>query len=336
MRAGEIVSVKVTFKEISEICGVSLGTVDRAINNRPGIHPETRARILEVAKQLGYRPHLLARSLATGSTMTIGVVVPNLTNSFFSELAEVIQKGARRAGYYVYLMLSEYDSVEEMESLERLRSLNVDGIIMTSVNRGRSFDAYLTSLATPVVSVSNRISKRRAWVGIDDYSATRDAMRFVLSKGYERIIFVTENRGPGKVSNLYCDERRIRGYKDALQASALDAPPTVVSDDAMLAMLDSGGALDGKRTCIACSCDEVALNILNALRTRGIAVPAEVGLTGFDNLDQLEYVVPRLTTVAYPMERIGEEAFKSVLDEINGRAGGSRTLEHLIVEGETV
>ena len=328
--------MKVTIKEIAAICGFSIGTVDRAMHDRKGINPKSRERVLAVAQQLGYRPHLLARSLVTGFTMTIGAVVPNLKNPFFSELVEVIQKKARTAGYHVYMMLSEFDPKEEIASLDRLRALNVDGIAIMPVNRGRAFQAYLKSLATPIVTIANRVSKQWTWVGIDDRAAVRDAVRYVMSKGYARIIFVTQQQDPRSLQSLYCDDQRILGYKDALHEAEGSPAPCVVTDEAMIRMIEETQLAGCERTCIVASCDAVALEVMSVLKAHRIAIPETVGLMGMDNLEELKYITPRLTTVASPIQKIGEQAFDYLLETIKGECIDSRVLEHRIVEGETV
>jgi LacI family transcriptional regulator len=330
------VRVKVTIKEIAQISGVSLGTVDRALNGRTGINAETRERVLGVAKQLGYRPHLLARSLVTGSTKTIGVIVSNLRNSFFSEIVEVIQWKARASGYHVCLMLNEFYREEEEKSLDRLRSLNVDGIIMTPVSRGNAFVAYLKRLATPVITLSNRVSKSWPWVGIDEHAAVRDGVRYVLSKGYTRVLFVLQSREEGKVQSLYVDEQRVQGYRDSLAEAGGAIAAEVFQDVDLFRKIGEDPSFLGPRTCIVCSCDSVALEALNILKANGISVPSRVGLMGFDNVDELKYITPLLTTISYPFEQMGEVAFDSLMEAIKGRDVGSRTLSHTLIKGETV
>jgi LacI family transcriptional regulator len=329
--------LKVTIKQIASICGLSIGTVDRALNGRSGINDATRRRVLELAKQLGYRPHLLARSLVTGSTMSIGVIVPTLRNPFFSELVEVIQIRARAAGYHLYMMLSEFDPEQEENALERARALNADGIIIMPINRGRSFQAYMKSLATPVITISNRVSQQLPWVGIDDRLAQRDAVRFVISRGYRSIVFVTLEKGPGpNALPFYSDEQRIHGYRDALREADGGFTPLVVTDAAMIALIGETRLRDQPRPCIVCSCDAVALEVMTALKRQGLQIPDDVGLMGFDNLDELKYITPRLATVSSPIKRIGEEAFDAMLQALQGETSINRVLEHQLIEGETV
>ncbi len=326
---------RITSRRIAAICGVSIGTVDRALNNRPEISARTRERILAAARRLGYRPHLLARGLVTGTTMSIGVVMPNLRNPFFSELVEVIHTKARKAGYRLYLMLSEFNRQEEIESMNRLRGLHVDGIILCPVNRGRAFEEFMAGLATPVVTVASRISRKWPWVGIDDRGAVRDAVRHVVSRGYRRIVFVTQKRIEAGSVSLHIDLQRIHGYRDALREAGRRYTPIVVTDEDMIRMAGEGFLKDGPRTCVMCSCDAVALEVLNELKRRRLRIPEAVGLMGFDNLEELKYITPKLSTVASPIGRIGEEAFDRLLAAIRGAPAGSIALDHAILEGET-
>lgn len=306
------------------------------MNKRAGISQRTRERVLGVAKQFGYRPHLPARGLVMGSTMTIGVVALTLRNPFFSELVEVIQRQARSAGYQVFLMLNEFDQQEEEASLERLIALNVDGIILSPVSRGAFFEAYLKRLSTPIVTVSSKVSDDFPWVGIDEHAAVRDSVRFVISKGYERIIFVTQSREPGKVAMLHVDEERIRGYRETLHEMHWGSPPEVYRDTEISQLIEQRDRFFRTKTCLLCTCDTVALDILNMLKAHSIEVPRMVGLMGFDNLDGLKYVSPRLTTVSYPIEAMGVSAFDCLMAGVANKSPVSRTLPHAIIEGESV
>jgi DNA-binding LacI/PurR family transcriptional regulator len=128
------------------MCGVSQGTVDRALNNRPGISKKTRRRILETAEKIGYRPHFLARSLAKGRTMTIGLIVLDLYNRFFAQLVNSIEYNARQQDYFVYLTLTGKDGNTEKACIEHLMSRQVDGLILLTVNKGLEFGKMIVKI----------------------------------------------------------------------------------------------------------------------------------------------------------------------------------------------
>ncbi len=330
-------SIKVTSNVIAEMCGVSQGTVDRALNNRPGISQKTRERILETAEKLGYRPHLLARSLAKGCTMTIGLVVFDLYNRFFAQLANAIESSARQQGYIVYLTLTDKDGDAEKACIEHLMSRQVDGLILFSVNQGTEFGEYLKNLKIPLVTLGNRIQEEFPFIGIDDYRAMKDAALHIAHKGYERIIYISPPLAYRKKSNIYAQEQRLYGYLDALKESGKGREPITIEGRDYLQKLDSINLKDGGRTAVLCSSDIYALEVLRHLEARGLSVPEDVGLMGFDNIDMLRYVKPSLATVSYPFEELGVKALECVLNQMQGNSYiTDRLLAHTIVEGSSL
>jgi len=130
--------MKVTMEMIAEICGTSRGTVDRALHGRKGINPKTREKILKVANELGYHPHLIARSLVKERTKTIGMIVFDLYNRFFAQIVNAAEEKARELGYSLYLTLTNKSLEEERRCIERLVGWRVDGIILSPVNKEKN------------------------------------------------------------------------------------------------------------------------------------------------------------------------------------------------------
>jgi LacI family transcriptional regulator len=328
--------MKVTTKEIAEICGVSIGTVDRALHHRSGIKTTTKEKILKVADDLGYRPHLLARSLKKGKTMTIGVAIFELDNPFFSQLVTAIEAHAYASGYFVYLTITDGDPQEEKEYLEHLAGLNVDGILLFPVNGGRDFAQYLKRLNTPIVTIGNRVSKTLPFVGIKDRQAIKEAVLHIAAKGYEQIIYVSpplEYRGK---ENIYSVEERLAGYKEGIAALNTRYTPVILRNKKYREQLESM-SFEASRTAILCSSDIYALEILNLFRGRGIRVPEDVGLMGFDNIKALKYVVPSLTTIGYPIQEMGYKVVDCLLAQINSTpCSAIGLLDHVIIEGESL
>ena len=206
-----------TSHEIARICGVSRGTVDRALNNRPGIKPATKEKILKVAKELNYRPDFLGQSLVKGTTMTLGIIVFDINNRIFSQLIHVMEKQARARGYSIYLTFTDKQSEIEIECIDQMVSRKVDAIIMMSVNIGGEFEAYLKSLPIPVVTFANRISDEFPYVWIHDRKAIYDAVHYIVSCGYEHLIYISPPLGIRRHTNLYTIKER---YQGLLEASA--------------------------------------------------------------------------------------------------------------------
>lgn len=329
--------MKLTTKDIARICGVSRGSVDRALNNRPGINPETKEKIIRVAEELGYRPHLLARSLVTGKTMSIGLILFDLEHRFLSQMAMTIFHRAKEKEYFTYIALTEKSKDEEIRNIERLAGLRVDGFIILPVDKGREFERFLTRLHRPVVTVGNMISNRWPFVSIDDRQAIIDSIDLVASKGYRRIIYLAPPLSTPTDVNLYAQEQRLLGYKDGLKVHPELGRPVVVKQKEYIDIIESMAFDTQERTTIMCSSDIYALRVLDRLTTRGLEVPRDVGLIGFDNIDTLEHVRPRLATVDFHIGNIGEQAVDTLLCMIAGEEVEHRiVVDHVIIPGETL
>ncbi|GAB2670240.1 LacI family DNA-binding transcriptional regulator [Paenibacillus thermoaerophilus] len=335
----------ITIKQIAELCGVSIGTVDRALNDRPGISEKTKRRILEVAREHQYRPDLTARSLARGRTMTIGVVLFDLYNRSFAQLANAIERRSRERGYIVHLTLTGKDPEMEKNCLRQLVQRKADGIILCSVNEGARFEEELRGLLTPIVTVCNRISDRWPYVGIDDRGAMKEAVGQLLRKGYRRFVYVCPPLADRGRVNIHTQEQRWIGFREALEDGA-DAvsggqgkfeTAVIAQRDYLDALRRLDLAAGTGKTAIVCSCDAYALEVMHDCRSRGLRVPEDVGIMGFDNIDMLKYVSPRLSTVHYDMEEFGTRAADSLIAWIErGEAPSVPSLAYRWIEGESV
>lgn len=328
--------MRITSRELAKICGVSIGTVDRALNNRPGINPETKERILRVGRELGYRPHLVARSLKTGKTFTVGIVVYDLDNRFFAQLVNAIENAARESEYFVYLTLSHHDLIRERGCLEHLASLNVDGVLIVPTNKGNEFIRFVKSLPVPVVTIGNRISATVPFVGLQDREAIRGTIGVIANKGYRRVIYVSPPLSYGGKENIYEVEERYEGFREGIREHSLQS--YVIRDKHFEAALSEAVKADGGRSAIMCSSDIYALECLRLLDIWGLRVPTDIGLVGFDDIDILKYVRPSLTTISYPTREIAREAFAvlKVLMDGETEACPARLIESKLILRESL
>ncbi len=307
----------ITIKEIADLCGVSTGTVDRALNNRTGISDKTKARILSIAEQMNYKPDYVAQSLARGRTMTIGVVLFDLYNRLFAQLLNAIESEARQRGYFVDVVLTDKQPETELSCLNHLVNRKVDGIILFSVNQGQDFQDYLTSLALPIVTICNRITGDWPYIGINDREAMKDATRHVLSKGYQQIVFVCPPLAYRGIRNIHTQEERLQGCLEALEPRKAEIELTIIQDRDYIQSI-AALPLERGRTAIMCTCDVHALEVLHYLQViRGLQVPEDIGVMGFDDIDVLKYVKPKLATVEYNVEAMGKLAVDSLLRHMN-------------------
>jgi len=326
----------ITSFQIAELCGVSRGTVDRALNNRPGISPRTREKILKAAEELGYRPHFLAQSLVKGRTQTLGLVMFDVQNRIFAQLFHSFEAEARKQGFFVYLALSNKDPDLEIEYINNLLDRKVDGIALHSVNKGKEFEAYLHKARVPIVSFGNQISKQFPLVWINDKVAIKEAVSLIHAKGYQHILYVSPPlRYKGK-SNIFGPEQRHKGFLEAVKEQP-DLSYTVITEKDFLAVIGHYLSLPHKRTAILCTSDMYALDVLKFLSSKNIHVPEQVGVMGFDNIDTLNYVNPALTTIDYSVDDIGTTLVESLIRKQEGhKIPNLTTISHRIIVRDSI
>lgn len=310
----------ITIKDIARACGVSLATVDRAFRNKAGISLRTRTKILEKARELGYQPNVVARNLKLGRTSEIGLIVHDLDNEFFAQLVNVIQAVCWRHQYYLRLSVSLRDPERERTVLEHMVRQNVDGIILFPTSSSREFGAFLQGLSRPIVTIANKVSPSLPFVGLSDRAIMQEVTETIIRKGFRRLIFVGPLSLDEEKANLYEIDERFAGFH-----AVVSAHPEVQHE-----MVSTNGDYVGElrridlsrpRSAIVCCSDIFALEILNDLKARGLGVPNDVGLMGFDSIYALRYITPRLSTVEYPIEQMGEIAV-SLLLQMRGPANG--------------
>lgn len=298
---------RLTTAQLAQICGVSQGTVDRALNGRAEIRPETRARILRVAAEYGYRPE------PTGTRM-IGVLVFDLENAYFSGLITELERCAQTTDASVIVMLSHKDPVRERQCLERLYRTGADGIVLCPIRTGAEYTAYLRSFHVPVVTVGNRLDGI-PHVGIDDFAAMTDVTRYVCGHGYDRLIYVSPKLPTDPSINADAPTARYRAF-----CAAARRPYTVVdSPEAVPDALEPG-----VRNAVICATDDYALSLWQLSRARGF------GLTGFDGLTLLDQMRIPLDTVVAD-RAVAAQGVLNALTQPNPR--GVTVPHRLIVRG---
>lgn len=331
----------ITTKDLAQLCNVSRTTVHRALSDTGRINPQTKELILKTAQENGYRPDLLARGLVKGQTFYIGVVVLDVNNRYFSQMLSAIEAQARAHGYFVNITLHENNKKMEKEQLERLADYHMDGIILSSVNQGEKYKAFLNSLNTPLVSIDNRIAEGIPFVGIKQREAAKEATRKILNAGYEKVVFVCPPLADEKKENIYVHAERREGFLE-----------TVKEAGAEFAVIDSIRKYQEraykewektkkeepqKRTAFFCTADMYALELLKYMEEKGLHAPQDYGLEGFDNIDVLSYVSPRIDTIYNSVEEVAKEAVELLFDLIEEKETETeRILGFKLVDGETL
>ncbi|GAE35014.1 LacI family DNA-binding transcriptional regulator [Halalkalibacter akibai] len=328
--------MKVTIKDIAKICGVSAGTVDRALNNRVGISEKTRKKVLKVAEEMNYQPDYTARSLVMGKTMTIGVVLFDLYNRSFAQLLNAIEQKARDLGYFVYITLTDKDPENEKKCIDYLVSRKVDGIILFTVNKGKEFEAHLSKYHVPIITIFNYVSEKWEYIGIQERQAMKEAVDYLTSKNYQEFIYVSPPLAYLGKTNIYTQVERLNGFYEGLMVNNIQSKPIVLKNSEYIKDLDHINFSKDRKTAIVCSTDLYALEVMNYLKVKGFNIPEDIGVMGFDDIDMLKYITPRLTTVKYPIDEVGRKAVESMIHKIdNGTFLSPPLLDYEMIRGES-
>ena len=308
---------RVTISDVAELAGVSYQTVSRVTNNNPNVSAATRQRVQEIIAETGYRPSNIARSLVTARTATIGLVVPDISNPFFSAIAQGADQVASEQGYGILLCNTGEDASREIEVLNLLHERTVDGVIVCG---SRQEDAPLKqalSQFNAVVLVNRRLEGEVIpAVLVDDASGGTMITEHLLQMGHRAIGFVA-----GPVAS-YSGSQRLQGYKKALANAGIEfqsrwvqhcLPTTADGEEATHSLLSSNPELSA----LFCFNDLVALGALRECAALGRRVPADTAVAGFDDIMLAGVVSPALTTCHVPRVEIGCLAVSMLLDCIN-------------------
>ena len=308
-----------SIKDVARMAGVSHSTVSRALQSSPVVNPKTAAKIRRIARELGYRPSAVARGLVTQKTRTIGVVVTTISDPFVSEVVIGIELAANDAGYSVFLADSNADPTREKSVVHSFAERRVDGIVVTSSRVGALYTSLLSEMMVPIVLINNQHPGQFVHsVMIDNVRASREATSHLIQLGHKRIAYVGDRYGHQS------DTERFAGYREALaQADLAFSPELVVHGDGKpqggTPAMDSLLRLAEPPTAVFCYNDMTALGVLRSIQTRGLRIPEDISVVGFDDLFFASYTQPALTTVRQPMRQMGKMAMESLLRLMSGQ-----------------
>jgi len=313
---------RVTIDDVAELAGVSYQTVSRVINNRPDVRDTTRERIQKVIDETGYRPSHIARSLATARTATIGLVVPDISNPFFSALARGAEQAASANGYTILLCNTGEDASREIEVLNMLHERYVDGVIVCGLRQEEAPLQTALSQFQAVVLVNRRLEEISfPAVLVDDLLGGYLATQHLIKMGHTAIGFMA-----GPITS-YSGIKRLQGYEQALAEAGIEPEddwvqhcfPTVEDGEkAAHLLLDAHPELSA----LFCYNDLVALGVLRYCAASGRRVPEDLAIAGFDDIMLASVVSPALTTCHVPREKLGTLAVLMLLDCINEAVNG--------------
>nr|WP_263394042.1 catabolite control protein A [Streptococcus sp. Marseille-Q6470] len=293
----------VTIYDVAREAGVSMATVSRVVNGNKNVKENTRKKVLEVIDRLDYRPNAVARGLASKRTTTVGVVIPDITNTYFAALAKGIDDIAEMYKYNIVLANSDEDDEKEVAVVNTLFSKQVDGIIFMGYHLTEKIRSEFSRSRTPVVLAGTvDVEHQLPSVNIDYKNATADAVRHLLKRN-KKIAFVS-----GPLVDDINGKIRLVGYKDALKEAGVNYSEGLVFESKY--RYDDGYALaerlvSSKATAAIVTGDELAAGLLNGLADHGISVPEDFEIITSDDSQIARYTRPNLTTIAQPLYDLG-------------------------------
>lgn len=313
--------MKVTIADIARMADVSKATVSRVINNHPeGVSNETRNRILDLIESVGYQPNMMARSLVTSRSKEIALIIPDITNPFFTVLVRGVQDFAESKQYSVFIFNTDDDVSKEQQYLLSGIKKRVDGIILISnTDKHENLGNINPTLRPPLVLLDRRTSNLEYDISIqsDNVSGGYKATKHLLEQGRRHIAYLA---GPEHVE---VTSDRLIGYRKALQDFNVPFRPGLVlhghynlaSGQGMAKkLIESGVRFDA----LFCGCDLIAMSAIQVCHEAGYTVPGDLLVVGFDNISMSELFEPSLTTVDQRPYLMGKRAIESLIAILEG------------------
>lgn len=320
---------EVTIKDIAEKTGVSYATVSRTLNHLSGVNAATREKILAAAREMGYRPNIHARSLKTNKTNSIALIVPDISNPFFADLAYAVNEFAYERGYTTILCSTNWNVEIESKQIEQLETQRVDGIIYKPAGKN---PVDLSGISIPNVLISCIPGENDTYIEVDNYRGGQIAADHLVKCGYSRFAFI----GGSKESQS--NQNRIDGYFDRLKELGQDIDQSRILYGSF--SVESGYRLteelmdtEYKPDAIFCGNDLIALGVQQYLLEHNYNVPEEVGVVGFDDILIAGLPQIQMTTIAQPRAAMGKTAAEILLDTIDGKKVET---PHIILEPKLV
>lgn len=302
----------VTIKEIANLAEVSTATVSKIINGKDRyISEATRQRVLEIVEREGYIPNGVAKSLKMKKTKTIGIIIPDVMNLFFSELARGIEDAAEKKGYTVILCNSDNKEKKAKKYMEMLQEKMVDGIILTASEKSDYTSINPGNIPTVLLDRDVKVDKKVGRIFVDNKDGAYSATNYLIKKGCKNIAIISSD-----TKNKPSAER-IKGYENAL----LDNNLSIDEDKMYLDSYTIESGYNGVKEIIKntevdgifCGNDLIAIGVIKALKEVNIRVPQDIKVVGFDDIQISQYIDPPLTTIKQPIYKMGSEAVNMLI-----------------------
>ena len=326
----------ITIKDIAKSAGVSHTTVSRALRGDPRITPDTTERISQLAEELGYIPNLIAQSLNAQRTLTVGMLVTSVADPVVMDIIEGAEDVAQENGYCIFMSQSRNDPNREVNVVATFQKRRVDGVIVVASRTGDKYRLALEKIQVPLVLLdSEEVNDNHPAVNVDNLGGACLAMEHLLQMGHRRIGYI------GATDRRLTNLKRLAGYTQSLERAHIAIDPAWVvnpeaEDDIQRGRIGLAHCLQAGVSAIFCYNDQIAISVLNSCYRKGISVPQQLSVVGFDDVRPASYVNPPLTTVRQPLQEMGKTAMEMVLDLIDKKPVQNKMLDCKLVARESV
>ena len=309
----------VTIKDIAKAAGVTHPTVSRALNNHPAIADKTRERIIELAQQMGYVPNAAARGLKTNRTLALGAILHQIDDPFWNEVLEGVDSVLHSEGYSLFIAATHNEKQREKEVVQAMIERGVDGVLLLSPNFREEQCRFLNSYDLPMVMVNNEgVGECRYFISNDDEYGARLITRHLIDLGHKRLAYLGKTQSASNRS-------RLAGFRAEMHAAGLPVNKKYIFHTSAGNPIGGkeGGeyllSLDEIPSGIVCYNDYLAVGVYNALKEKGLRIPQDVSVTGFDNILIAAYLYPALTTFHQYKFELGQGAARMMLEVLAGQ-----------------
>lgn len=312
-------------EDVAQAAKVSTATVSRCLNDPEKVSKATRERVLKAVQTLGYTPNFAARVMAAKRSYTIGAIIPTMENAIFARGLQIFQEELHRKGYTLLVASSGYSPKLEEEQIRTLVARGADGILLIGLERAASLYAFLRQQGVPALAAWGYAEDAPVpCIGFDNFAAMQDLTNEILDMGHQRVAMISGVSEGNDRAGL-----RLQGFLAALEARGLQPAGLCEVAYSMAQGARAFEALmaqDRPPSAIACGNDVLAAGALRAARQLGLAVPQDVSITGFDDIELARIVEPPLTTMRVPHKEMGRKAAHALISMVEGETVVSERL----------
>jgi len=325
--------MKITLKDVAEKLNISVSTVSRVVNNKSYVRPETREKVKKALEEMNYSPNLVARSLKNKSTKTIGIIIPDISEVFFTYLIKGVDDILSRNGYTIILCDTGENPKKEELYLNLLMEKQIDGVILATVNVNRESKALdrLFNNNIPVIFVDNLPNIKRNYdsVIIDNSKASYIAVEHLISLGHRRIGVIT-----GKLEETTGYER-LMGYRKALMVNGIKIDENLIKigdfkEQSGYENMKSLLEVEDKITAVYVASSKMTYGAVKAIRDAGLRIPEDIAVVGFDIHDNSGLISPAITTILQHEESIGKVSAELLLKRLQDE--GEKLYQKIVLE----